>query len=94
MLTDAKIKAAKPRDRAYKLVDSGQLFLHVSPAGGRHWRMNYTFGKNAQGRPAQKTLTFGPYPALTLLDARGKRDEAKAISLRQNSSRSTVLVAF
>lgn len=82
MLTDAKIKAAKPRDTAYKLVDSGQLFLHVTPAGGRHWRMNYTFGKNAQGRPAQKTLTFGPYgapPALTLLDARRKRDEAKAI---------------
>lgn len=79
MLTDAKIKAARPKDRPYKLVDSGQLFLHVSPAGGRHWRMNYTFGKNAQGRPAQKTLTFGPYPALTLLDARGKRDEAKAL---------------
>jgi len=77
VLTDAKIKAAKPRDAAYKLVDSGQLFLHVTPAGGRHWRMNYTFGRNAKGKPAQKTLTFGPYPALTLLDARRKRDEAK-----------------
>lgn len=79
MLTDAKIKAAKPQAAAYKLVDSGQLFLHVSPAGGKHWRMNYTFGKNAQGKPAQKTLTFGPYPALSLLDARTKRDEAKAL---------------
>lgn len=77
MLTDAKIKAAKPRDAAYKLVDAGQLFLHVTPAGGRHWRMNYTYGKNSQGKPAQKTLSFGPYPALTLLDARRKRDEAK-----------------
>lgn len=79
MLTDAKIKAAKPQDRAYKLVDAGQLFLHVTPAGGRHWRMNYTYGKSAQGKPAQKTLSFGPYPALTLLDARRKRDEAKAL---------------
>lgn len=77
MLTDAKIKAAKPRETAYKLVDSGQLFLHVTPAGGKHWRMNYTYGKNAQGKPAQKTLTFGPYPALTLIAARAKRDEAK-----------------
>ncbi|WP_260597844.1 tyrosine-type recombinase/integrase [Sphingomonas endolithica] len=79
MLTDAQCKAAKPREAAYKLVDSAQLFLHVTPAGGRHWRMNYTFGKNAAGKPAQKTLTFGPYPALTLLAARAKRDEAKAM---------------
>ena len=79
MLTDAKIKAAKPRDTAYKLVDSQQLYLHVTPAGGRHWRMNYTYGKNAAGKPAQKTLTFGPYPAVTLLDARRKRDEAKEL---------------
>lgn len=79
MLTDAKIKAAKARETAYKLADSGQLFLHVTPAGGKHWRMNYTFGKNARGKSAQKTLTFGPYPALTLLDARQRRDEAKAL---------------
>jgi len=79
LLTDAKIKAAKPREAAYKLADSGQLFLHVTPAGGKHWRMNYTFGKNAAGKPAQKTLSFGPYPALTLVDARQRRDEAKAM---------------
>ena len=79
MLTDAKIKAAKPREAAYKLADASQLFLHVTPAGGKHWRMNYTFGKNAKGKPAQKTLTFGSYPALTLLDARQRRDEAKAL---------------
>lgn len=79
VLTDAKIKAAKPQDKAYKLGDTGQLFLHVSPAGGRHWRMNYTYGKNAAGKPAQKTLSFGSYPAMTLLEARKKRDEAKAL---------------
>lgn len=79
MLTDAKIKAAKPREAAYKLVDSAQLFLHVTPAGGKHWRMNYTFGKNAAGKPAQKTLTFGPYPGVTLVEARQKRDAAKAL---------------
>lgn len=77
MLTDAKIKAAKPRDAAYRLGDSGQLYLQVSPAGGRHWRMNYTFGRNAAGKPAQKTLSFGSYPAVTLVEARRRRDEAK-----------------
>lgn len=79
MLTDAKIKAAKKREANYKLGDSGQLYLEVSKAGGKSWRMNYTFGLNAKGKPAQKTLTFGPYPALTLVDARARRDEAKAL---------------
>lgn len=77
VLTDAKIKAAKPRETAYKLSDSGQLFLHVSTAGGRQRRMNYTFGRNERGRPAQKTLTFGTYPQMTLVEARARRDEAK-----------------
>lgn len=84
MLTDAKIKAAKPREKPYRLTDTGQLYLQVSPAGGRHWRMNYTYGRSAKdpAKPAQKTLAFGSYPAVTLLDARRRRDEAKDL-LRQ-----------
>lgn len=77
MLTDAKIKAAKPREKSYKLSDSGQLYLLITPAGGRHWRMNYAFGKNANGQPAQKTMAFGSYPAMILTEARKRRDEAK-----------------
>lgn len=79
MLTDATIRAAKPCDTAYKLSDSGQLYLQVTPSGGRHWRMNYSFGRNAAGKPKQKTLSFGSYPAVTLADARAKRDEAKRL---------------
>src|SRR3546814_4015220 len=41
--------------------------------------MNYSYGRNAKGKPAQKTLALGSYPAVTLLDARAKRDAAKAI---------------
>lgn len=80
MLTDAKIKAAKPAaDRDYKLGDSGQLYLLVTKAGGKLWRMNYTFGRNPKGKPSQKTMTFGSYPVLTLLEARARRDRAKAL---------------
>lgn len=79
MLNDAKIKAAKPREKAYKLGDSSQLYLHVSPAGARSFRMNYTFGRNAKGLPRQKTLTLGAYPAMTLAQARARRDAAKAL---------------
>lgn len=79
MLNDAKIKAAKGKDKAYRLGDSGQLYLQVTPAGAKHWRMNYTYGRNADGKPAQKTLAFGSYPAVLLVDARRMRDEAKAL---------------
>jgi integrase len=79
VLTDAQCKAAKKKPAPYKLADSGQLFLYVSTAGGRHWRMNYTFGKNAAGKPAQKTLSLGPYPSVTLVEARAKRDDAKKL---------------
>lgn len=79
MLNDAKIKAAKPGEKDYRLSDSGQLYLQVSRAGGKHWRMNYTYGLNAAGKPAQKTLAFGSYPGVTLVEARARRDAAKAL---------------
>lgn len=78
MLSDAKVRAAKPQEKAYKLTDSGQLYLFVSPAGARIWRMNYKFGTSATGKAAQKTLTIGAYPAFSLKDAREARDQAKA----------------
>lgn len=80
-LNDAKVKAAKPKATAYKLTDAGQLYLHVSTAGGKHWRMNYTFGRSASGKPAQKTLTLGAYPVVSLGEAREMRDAAKKLLL-------------
>jgi hypothetical protein len=44
--------------------------------------MNYHFGRNAQGKLAQKTLTIGPYPAVSLKDARDARDLAKSMLTR------------
>lgn len=78
-LTDAKLRAAKAGEKAYKLSDGEQLYLHVSKAGGRVWRMNYQFGRNDKGKPVQKTLTIGTYPAISLKDAREARDAAKAL---------------
>ncbi len=70
-LTTTAIKAAKARDKAYKLTDSGGLHLLVHPSGGRYWRMHYRFdGK-------QKSLAFGVWPDVTLTDARTKRDAAR-----------------
>ena len=73
MLNDAKVRAAKPREKAYKLTDSNRLFLLVTPSGGKLWRWNYSYdGK-------QKSMSFGIYPMVALAAARAKRDEARAV---------------
>lgn len=78
-LTDTKLRGIKATGKAFKLTDGEQLYLHVSASGGRSWRMNYQFGRNAQGKPVQKTLTIGSYPAISLREARDARDAAKAM---------------
>lgn len=70
-LTDIAIKATKPQPCPVKLFDSGGLFLIVTPSGGKWWRFKYRF----QGK--QKTLSLGTYPARSLKDARGQRDELR-----------------
>ncbi|MGV7121260.1 tyrosine-type recombinase/integrase [Sphingopyxis sp. 550A] len=73
MLSDIKVKAAKPRSKPYKMSDGGSLLLLVTPSGGKLWRWNYLYdGK-------QKSMAFGAWPLVSLADARGKRDEAAAI---------------
>jgi integrase len=73
MLTDAKVRTAKPRLKPYKISDTNRLFLLVAPSGGKLWRWNYNYdGKN-------RTMAFGAYPLVSLADARAKRDEAYAI---------------
>ena len=72
MLTDVKVRTAKPAEKPYRLTDAGGLFLWVTPAGGKIWRLRY----EVQGK--EKLLSLGPYPALSLIDARAKREEAKA----------------
>lgn len=72
VLTVTAIKAAKGRDKPYKLSDSEGLYLLIFPEGSRCWRMNYRhLGK-------QKTLAFGTRPSVSLADARGRRDIARA----------------
>lgn len=72
-LTDAKIRAAKPDEKPYKLADSGNMFLLVHPNGSRYWRLRYRF----QGK--ERTLALGVYPDISLSDAREKRDAARKL---------------
>jgi integrase len=65
------VKAAKERDKAYRLYDERGLYLEVSPAGGKLWRHKYRWGGK------EKRLAFGAYPDVTLKDARERRDTAR-----------------
>ncbi|WP_439538999.1 tyrosine-type recombinase/integrase [Sphingomonas sp.] len=71
MLTNAAVKAATPRSRAYKLADERGLFLFVTPTGLKSWRMKCRY----QGR--ELLLTFGRYPEVTLAQARAQCDAAR-----------------
>lgn len=72
-LTDIAIRNAKGKETTQKLSDGGGLQLWVTPASGKNWQLAYRFdGK-------QKKLTLGSYPAVTLSEARDKRDDAKRL---------------
>jgi len=73
MLTETRVRSAKPRPKPYKLTDANRLVLLVTPTGGKLWRWNYNYdGKN-------KTMAFGAHPHVSLAEARAKRDEAYTI---------------
>ena len=72
-LTDIQARSAKPKDKPYKLTDSHGLYLYVGTSGLRSWRMKFRAGGK------EKLLTFGPYPEVKLVEARDKRDAARAL---------------
>ena len=72
-LTDAKVRAAKPLDKSYKLPDGDGMHLMVHTNGSKYWRLQYRFGGK------QKMLALGVYPDISLAEAREKRDAARKL---------------
>ena len=73
MLTDTKLKALRPRTKLYRVADGNGLCIEVPPQGGLRWRLRYTLaGKD-------KMLGLGLYPDVSLIAARKRRDEARAL---------------
>ena len=72
-LTDTKIRSAKPGEKPVKLSDEKGLYLLVTQAGGKWWRLDYRFSGK------RKTLSMGVYPDVGLKEARGRRDEARKL---------------
>jgi integrase len=70
-LTETAIRAAKPKERPYKLADGSGLTLLVNPDGSKWWRLRYRIA----GR--EKMLSLGVYSDVSLKAARERRDEAR-----------------
>ncbi|WP_170359532.1 tyrosine-type recombinase/integrase [Ruegeria arenilitoris] len=83
VLSDAKIRALKPKDKPFKTADFDGLFLLTKPNGSKLWRFKYRWlGK-------EKLLALGKYPDVSLKQARAKRDEARSL-LADNQDPSAV----
>ena len=63
-LTDPVIKAAKPKDKPFKLSDGDGLVLLIQPNGSKWWRFRYRYNGK------EKMLSIGTYPEVTLKEAR------------------------
>ena len=73
MLTDTRIKNAKPGPKLIKLTDGAGLYLEVTPAGGKHWR--YRFRLDGK----ESLFSIGSYPAVKASEARRLRDTAQGL---------------
>ena len=94
-LSEAKIRASRPKERAYKVFDERGLFLLVTPTGGRLWRFRYRLGG------VEKLLTLGAYPDVPLKRAREKREDARKLvadgidpSAKRQAERATQVETF
>lgn len=69
-LNDARLRTLTTPGRHF---DGAGLYLEVTPAGGRYWRMKYRHAGK------EKRLAFGVYPEVSLKQARDRRDAARKL---------------
>jgi hypothetical protein len=67
----AAIKAATESGKVQPLTDGAGLSLLVQPSGAGWWRLRYWLAGK------ENRISLGTYPAVTLAEARRKRDEAR-----------------
>lgn len=73
MLTDTEIRKAKPGPLKYRMTDGRGLYLLVTSAGGKLWRWKYRHAG------AEKLMSFGGYPDVSLVDARARHGAARKL---------------
>lgn len=71
LLTDAEVRYAKPKKKAYMMFDEDGLRILITRKGYKYWRYRYTLGGKA------KTMSLGVYPAVSLKEVRIRHAEAQ-----------------
>jgi len=67
-------RAACPADRSHiRLSDEKGMYLEITKAGGKYWRLKYRHGGK------EKRLALGVYPSVSLAQARKARDQARDV---------------
>ena len=90
MLSDAKIRSLRPKEKAYKVYDDRGLYMVVNPNGSRWWRFKYKYDGRERG------ISLGVYPDVTLQYAREQLQEARQLLTRgidPSKQRRTVKIA-
>lgn len=72
MLSDVKLRALKPKEKNYKLLDTDGLYIEVTTKGRKFWRYRITY------QHKEHMYSLGEYPYVLLGEARRLRDEKKA----------------
>lgn len=72
-LTDTVIRKAKTSEKTRRLFDGGGLYIEISPAGGKLWRLKYRYSGK------EKRLALGIYPEVSLAQARKRREAAREL---------------
>jgi integrase len=72
-LTDIQAKAAKAKEKTYRLSDEKGLYLEVTTTGRKYWRYKYRFAGK------EKKLAIGVYPEISLKAARLEHEKARQL---------------
>ncbi|MEQ5837989.1 integrase arm-type DNA-binding domain-containing protein [Paraburkholderia acidicola] len=73
LLRDLQCRSAKPRTTPYRLNDGGGLALQIRVTGLKYWQFRYTKPDGREG-----LIQIGPYPRVTLEQARSARSAHRA----------------
>ena len=79
MLTEFEVKNAKPRNVSYMIRDEHGLYLRIDPSGCKYWIFRYWENKK------EHKMSLGPYPELSLKDARTKSDAIRSARAKGES---------
>jgi len=76
LLTDLKVRKAKPKTKPYRLFDGDGLALLVSPTGMKSWQLRYRLDGKEQ------TATLGKLNVMTLAQARDEADKKRILAAK------------